>query len=46
MSRKFDRRRQIEKSALEILKASLKPKPRWMSKFMWVWLVGFFFLNR
>jgi hypothetical protein len=35
MSRKFDRREQIEKAALHTLKASMRPKPFWLPLFLW-----------
>jgi hypothetical protein len=35
MSRNFDRRQQIEASALAALKASIRPKPRWMPLLIW-----------
>jgi hypothetical protein len=35
MSRKFDRRQQIEAAAFEALKGSIRPKPRWMPLFLW-----------
>jgi hypothetical protein len=40
MSRRFDRREQIEKAALEILKTTVKPKPRWMPRRVWKFLVS------
>jgi hypothetical protein len=39
MSRKFDRRRQIESAALQTLKASVRQKPRWLPMFLWKPLV-------
>ena len=39
MSRKYDRARQANKAAFEILKATVRPKPRWMPKFVWVGLL-------
>ncbi len=35
MSRKFDRREQIEKAAFNTLQASLRPKPFWLPYFLW-----------
>lgn len=35
MSRKFDRRAQIEAAALRTLKASIRPKPRLVPAFVW-----------
>ncbi|HEY0140396.1 MAG TPA: hypothetical protein VGF48_05835 [Thermoanaerobaculia bacterium] len=35
MSRKFDRRQQIEKAAFEALKGSIRPKPWWMPLLIW-----------
>lgn len=35
MSRKFDRREQIEKAAFRTLQASLRRKPFWLPAFIW-----------
>jgi hypothetical protein len=35
MSRKFHRRQQIEAAALDALKASIRPKPRWIPLLLW-----------
>ena len=35
MSRKFDRARQTHVAALDMLKASVRPKPRWLPRFLW-----------
>ena len=35
MSRKFDRREQIEKSALRTIQASMRRQPRWLPLFIW-----------
>jgi hypothetical protein len=44
MSRKFDRRRQVEKEAAvlfhETAKRLFRPKPRWMPKAVWKLIVG------
>lgn|GEM_PF-7114989 len=43
MSRKFDRSRQVNQAAFEILKATVKPKPRWMPKFVWMRMLQLIF---
>lgn len=35
MSRKFDRRQQVEMSALRTLQASMRRKPFWLPLFIW-----------
>jgi hypothetical protein len=35
MSRKHDRRQQIEAAAFEALKGSMRPKPRWLPLLIW-----------
>jgi len=40
---KFDRRRQIETCALDILKMSMEPKPPSMPRFIWAYVVGLVF---
>lgn len=35
MSRRFDRREQIEKAAFRTLQASMRPKPFWLPLFLW-----------
>lgn len=35
MSRRFDRREQIEKSAFAALRASMRRKPFWLPSFIW-----------
>lgn len=35
MSRKFDRRRQIEEAALRTLQATLRQQPWWLPRFIW-----------
>jgi hypothetical protein len=35
MSRKFDRREQIEKAAFRTLQASIRPKPRFLPGILW-----------
>jgi hypothetical protein len=35
MSRKFDRRKQIEAAAFRTLKATLRPKPLFVPRFLW-----------
>jgi len=43
MSRKYDRSRKAHEAALDILKMSMKPKPRWIPRFVWAWIVGMIF---
>jgi len=35
MSRKFDRRQQIEAAAFRTLQQTLRPKPFWLPYFLW-----------
>jgi hypothetical protein len=35
MSRKHDRRQQIETAAFRTLQASLRPQPWWLPRFIW-----------
>jgi hypothetical protein len=35
MSRRFDRRQQIEAAALDALKGSIRPKPWWLPVVLW-----------
>jgi hypothetical protein len=35
MSRKFDRREQIEKAAFHTLQRSMRRQPRWLPRFLW-----------
>ena len=43
MSRKYNRSQHVHKTAVEILKMSMKPKPRWMPRFAWAWIVCLIF---
>src|SRR5438034_6402168 len=39
MARKYDRSRKAHEAAVEILKMSMKPKPRWMPRVVWAWVL-------
>jgi hypothetical protein len=43
MSRKFDRQKRIDRAAMGILANSVKPKPWWFPKFIWVAMLQLIF---